>query len=148
MREFADAKSQNAERIEWMKKTAARVEIRVNGNEGTKLALGTQPVMRWDNDRARVVDASAFVWFDEHRPQVIGGIWIKNGHATFELQSLSSEPLTATMDGISKMVDVAAGYFVGGRDGRTATGCVARRTTAANETACQGLQTPRSQDSA
>ena len=102
IREFADAKSQNAERIELMKETAERIEIRVKGNEGTKLALGTEPVMRWDNDRSRVVDASAFVWFDEHRPQVIGGTWIKDGHAIFELQSLSSEPLTATVDGIPR----------------------------------------------
>ena len=58
--------------------------------------------MRWDNVRSRVVDASAFVWFDAHRPQVIGGIWIKNGQAAFELQSLSSEPLTATVDGVAR----------------------------------------------
>jgi hypothetical protein len=102
MREFAELKSPNAERIAWMKKTAARIEIRVKGNEGTKLALGMEPVMRWDNDRSRVVDASAFVWFDAHRPQVIGGTWIKDGHATFELHSLSSEPLTATVDGIPR----------------------------------------------
>ena len=82
-----------------MKKTAARFEIRVKGNEGTKLALGTVPVMRWDNDRARVVDASAFVWFDAHRPQVIGGMWIKDGHATFRLPVVVVRaPLTATMD--------------------------------------------------
>ena len=55
--------------------------------------------MRWDNERSHVVNASAFVWFDEHRPQAIGGIWIKDGYATFELQSLSAEPLTATVDG-------------------------------------------------
>ena len=102
MPRFADSKSQNAGRIELMKKTAASIEIRAKGNGGTKLALGAEPVMRWDNDQSRVVDASAFIWFDEHRPQVIGGIWIKDGRAYFELQSLSSGPLIASVGGIPK----------------------------------------------
>ena len=97
--EAQEQKTQSAARLKFMKETAARLEIRVKGNGGAKLELGTEPVMRWDSVRSRVVDASAFVWFDEHRPQAIGGIWIKDGHATFELQSLSAGPLTAAVDG-------------------------------------------------
>src|SRR6476660_3296680 len=92
-------KEQNAARLKLMKDTAARIEIREEVKEGAKLGLRAEPVMRWDNHRSFVVDAATFVWLADHRPQVIGGMWIKNGHAWFELQSLSSRPLTATVDG-------------------------------------------------
>lgn len=60
-----------------MKKTVARIQIRARENDGAKLELGAIPVMRWDNVRSFIVDAATFVWIDKHRPQVIGGMWIK-----------------------------------------------------------------------
>jgi len=97
-----EQKEQSAGRLKLMKETAARFEIRVEEKEGHKLALGAKPVMRWDNPRSFVVDAATFVWLDDHRPQVIGGMWIKNGHAFFDLQSVSAKPLTATVDGTTR----------------------------------------------
>lgn len=87
-----------------MKETAARIEIRVQGPEGARLELSDQPVMRWDNHRSFIVDGAAFVWLSDHRPQAIGGMWIKNRqeHAFFELHSLSPERLTATVDGTTR----------------------------------------------
>jgi hypothetical protein len=97
-----EQKEQSAGRLKLMKETAARFEIRVAEREGATLALGAKPVMRWDNPRSFVVDAATFVWLDDHRPQVIGGMWIKNGHAFFDLQSVSARPLTATVDGTTR----------------------------------------------
>ena len=99
-----EAKAQSAARLKLMKDTAASIEIRVEGQEGKKLELSAQPVMRWDNHRSFVVDAAAFVWLSERRPQAIGGMWIKNRqeHAFFELQSLSPRRLTATVDGTTR----------------------------------------------
>jgi hypothetical protein len=94
-----DEKAQSAARLKLMKETAARIEIAVDREKGTRLDLHGQPVLRWDNQRSRVVDAATFVWLADHRPQVIGGMWIKNGHAFFDLQSLSPDPLVATVDG-------------------------------------------------
>lgn len=95
----SDQKSQNAARLIFMKETVSRVEIRLERDGGTKLALAEQPLLRWDNQRSFVVDAATFVWMVDHRPQVIGGLWIKNGVSHLDLQSLALEPLTATVDG-------------------------------------------------
>jgi len=94
-----DQKAQNAARLEFMKKTASRIEIRLQGDDETKLELNIQPVVRWDNPRSFIVDAATFVWMSDHRPQVIGGVWIKNGVAHLDLQSLAEGPLTASVDG-------------------------------------------------
>src|SRR5258707_6473814 len=84
-----EQKEQSAGRLKLMKETAARIEIRVEEKQGARLTLGAKPVMRWDNPRSFIVDAATFVWLDDHRPQVIGGMWIKNGHAFFDLHSVS-----------------------------------------------------------
>src|SRR5262249_319133 len=97
-----DPKTQSAARLKLMKETAASIEIRVEVEEGAKLELRAEPVMRWDNHRSFVVDAATFVWLADHRPQVIGGMWIKNGHAWFDLQSLSQLPLRAAVDGTTR----------------------------------------------
>lgn len=97
-----DPKAQSAARLKLMNETAARFEIRVGKAEGPVLKLAKQPVIRWDNPRSFVVDAATFVWLDRHRPQAIGGMWIKNGHAYFDLQSLSAQPLTASVDGVAR----------------------------------------------
>jgi hypothetical protein len=77
-----DQKAQSAAaRLKFMKETAAQIEIHVDRNAGTKPELGAQPVLRWDNQRSRVVDAATFVWLADHRPQVIGGMWIKDFHS-------------------------------------------------------------------
>lgn len=94
-----DQKEQSASRLKFMKETASRIEIRMEGDGGTKLELATQPLLRWDNQRSFVVDAATFLWISDHRPQVIGGVWIKNGVSHLDLQSLAQEPLTATVDG-------------------------------------------------
>jgi hypothetical protein len=104
-----DEKAQSAGRLKLMKETAARFEFRVEGSERMKLEPLSQPVMRWDNPRSFVVDAATFVWEADHRPQVIGGMWIKNGHAFFELQSLSPHLLTATVDGATRWSTSQAG---------------------------------------
>jgi hypothetical protein len=97
-----EPKEQSAARLKLMKETAARFEIRAEENGGARLELSAQPVMRWDNHRSFVVDAATFLWLDGHRPQVIGGMWIKNGHAYFDLQSLSAQPLTASVEGMKR----------------------------------------------
>jgi hypothetical protein len=94
-----DPKAQSAARLKLMIETAARFEVRLGGKEGKKLDLFDRPILRWDNPRSFVVDATTFVWLADHRPQLIGGMWIKNGHAFFDIQSLSAEPLTTTVDG-------------------------------------------------
>jgi hypothetical protein len=99
-----DAKAQSAARLKLMKETAAKIEISVDEVQGAKLELLPQPVLRWDNNRSFIVDAATFVWLIDHRPQVIGGMWIKNGHAFFDLQSLSPQPLVATVDGARRWV--------------------------------------------
>ena len=86
-----------------IKDMAARIEIRVGGNEGSKLELGSEPLLRWDNSRAHVPDGMAFVWLEKLRAQAIGGIWIKNGHTLFELHSLSQQPLKTTLDGTARL---------------------------------------------
>ena len=99
-----DPKAQSAARLDFMKKTASRIEIRLEGdgqegNGQAKVELTDKPVVRWDNPRSFVVDAATFVWMSDHRPQVIGGVWIKNGVSHIDLQSLAPGPLTATVDG-------------------------------------------------
>jgi hypothetical protein len=95
----SDPKIQSAARLEFLKETAARIEIHTNGDGGKKLELIARPLLRWDNQRSFVVDAATFVWTSGHRPQVIGGVWIKNGVSHLDLQSLAGEPLTAMVDG-------------------------------------------------
>jgi hypothetical protein len=106
-----DQKAQSAARLKLMKETAARIEIRVEGNEATKLELRAQPVMRWDNNRSFIADGATFVWLADHRPMAIGGMWLKNrqGHAIFDLQSLSPQLLTATVDGTARWTTSQAG---------------------------------------
>lgn len=97
-----EQKAQSAARLKLMKETAARIEIRTAVKDSAKLELRAQPVLRWDNSRSFVVDAATFVWLVDHRPQVIGGMWIKDGHAWFDLHSLSDRPLTASVDGTTR----------------------------------------------
>ena len=99
-----DSKTQSATRLKLMKETAASIEIRVEGQDGAKLELSAQPVMRWDNHRSSVADGAAFVWLSDRRPQVIGGMWIKNRQENtfFELHSLSPKRLTASVDGTKR----------------------------------------------
>lgn len=97
-----DQKAQSAARLKLMKETAARFEIAVERDKGARLELSGKPVLRWDNPRSFVVDAATFIWLADHRPQAIGGMWIKNGHAYFDLQSLSADPLTARVDGVRR----------------------------------------------
>jgi hypothetical protein len=101
-------KAQSAARLKLMKETAARIDIRIVGT-GAKLELEEQPVLRWDNPRSFTVDAATFVWLDDHRPHVIGGIWIKNRNAWFELHSISPQLLTATLDETTKWSTSQAG---------------------------------------
>jgi hypothetical protein len=104
-----DQKAQSAARLKLMKETVARFEIAVEGKDGKKLELHPQPVLRWDNSRSRIIDAATFLWVADHRPQVIGGMWIKDGHAFFDLQSLSALPLTANVDGTRRWSTSRAG---------------------------------------
>jgi len=94
-----DQKAQSAARLKLMKESAARIEIHMGRKERTGLELDAQPVLRWDNPQSRVIDAAIFVWLADHRPHMIGGMWIKDGRALFDLHSLSQEPLTVAMDG-------------------------------------------------
>ena len=102
--ETKDSKAESAARLKLMKETAASIEIRVAGEEGAKLELSAQPVVRWDNHRSTIVDGATFVWLSDHRPQVIGGMWVKNRqeHTVFELHSLSPQRLTATVNGTTR----------------------------------------------
>jgi hypothetical protein len=104
-----DPKAQSAARLKLMKETAARIEIAVDREKGLKLELHAQPVLRWDNSRSRIVDAATFLWVADHRPEVIGGMWIKDGHSYFDLQSLSVQPLAATVDGTRRWSTSRAG---------------------------------------
>ncbi|HEY2253828.1 MAG TPA: hypothetical protein VGH74_22290 [Planctomycetaceae bacterium] len=106
-----DQKAQNAARLKFMKETAARIEIRVEGKEATKLELRAQPVLRYDNNRSFIFDAATFVWLADHRPQAIGGTWLKNrqDYAFFDLQSLSQQLLTVSVDGTQKWTTSQAG---------------------------------------
>jgi hypothetical protein len=101
-------KAQNAARLKLMKETAARIDIRVVGT-GAKVELEEQPVLRWENARALTVDAATFVWLADHRPYVIGAMWIKNSNAWFELHSLSPQLLTATLDETTRWSTSQAG---------------------------------------
>ena len=104
-----DEKAQSAARLKLMKETAARFEISAGGKDSKKLDLYPQPVLRWDNNRSRIVDAATFLWVADHRPQVIGGMWIKDGHAYFDLQSVSALPLAANVDGALRWSTSRAG---------------------------------------
>ncbi len=104
-----DEKAQSAARLNYMQETAASIQIHVEETEGTDLELQSQPVTRWDNHRSFIHDAATFVWLADHRPQVIGGMWIKNGAAWFDLQSLSLQPLTATIGGTRRWSTVRPG---------------------------------------
>jgi hypothetical protein len=106
-----EQKLQSAARLKFMKETAERIEIRAEGKEGANLELRAQPVIRYDNNRSFIVDAATFVWLADHRPQAIGGIWLKNrqGHAFFDLQSLSPQLLTVTVDGTTRWTTTQAG---------------------------------------
>jgi hypothetical protein len=86
----SDPKAQSAARLKFMNETAAKIEVHEDGNVEWKVELAAQPVLRWDNPRSFIVDAATFVWLADHRPQAIGGIWIKNGNSFFDLQSLST----------------------------------------------------------
>jgi hypothetical protein len=61
-----EPKEQNAARLKLMKETAARIEIRFEKNEGAKLELNAEPILRWDNQRSFIVDAATFIWLDGH----------------------------------------------------------------------------------
>jgi hypothetical protein len=104
-----DEKARSAARLNYMQETAASIQIHVEETEGAELELQPQPVMRWDNHRSLIHDAATFIWLADHRPQVIGGMWIKNDVAWFDLQSLSAQPLTATIDGTKRWSTVRPG---------------------------------------
>ena len=120
-----------------MKETArADHDIRVVGT-GAKVELEEQPVLRWENARALTVDAATFVWLADHRPYVIGAMWIKNSNAWFRTPFVIAAAPDGHVGRDHEMVHVASGSFAGARGGRATTSRIPSRTTAANETACR-----------
>src|SRR6185312_14643229 len=142
-----EQKAQSAARLKLMKETAARINVNVTGEGGAKLELGTEPIMRWDNHRSHILDAAAFLWFDRHRPQSIGAMWIKDGNAYFELHSLSPKPIRVSVNEIVRLSTTRPGTVWQAVPNAPAPAATRdpRPAAAANETNGGKLQRPRGQ---
>jgi hypothetical protein len=90
-------RQQSAARLAYMQELIARFTL--SRDDGAKLPISNNPVLRWNNPRSEVVDGTVFVWLADGRPETIGGIWIKDGVARVDFHSLSAARLTANLAG-------------------------------------------------
>jgi hypothetical protein len=91
---------------------ARAYDVRLGGQDGERLKLLEQPVLKWSNTYEASVYGSAFVWTRAGRPEVIGCIFkFYTTKVSFdvELHSLATGPLTAVKDGVVVWQPSAAG---------------------------------------
>src|SRR5262245_1728793 len=90
-----DEKAAAAERLDFMKRSAAVYSIQLGENE-SELKLITEPVLRWTNPVSNVPDGGLFLWLGpEGRPELAAQVFIAAGSTDLwlhEFQSLSTEP--------------------------------------------------------
>jgi hypothetical protein len=80
---------------------AAEYEIRV-GDDDKPLELRRDPVLRWSNPEQGEVHGNVFLWTQNGRPLVVGGLfkWFSpHTHMSHEFHSLAEGPLRATFHG-------------------------------------------------
>jgi hypothetical protein len=96
-----DEKAASAERLEFMKRSAAVYQITL-GEKETGLKLVAEPVLRWTNPVSNVPDGGLFLWLGpEGRPELAAQVFIAAGSTDLwlhEFQSLSTEPMTVARD--------------------------------------------------
>ena len=96
-----DEKAAAAERLEFMKRSAAVYSIQL-GEKESELKLIPEPVLRWTNPVSNVPDGGLFLWLGpEARPEVAAQVFIAAGSTDLwlhEFQSLSTESMTVSRD--------------------------------------------------
>jgi hypothetical protein len=83
------------ERLESMKRQAAEYEVTLDSLPPAKLALHSEPLLRFTNPVGGVVDGIIVMWKEGNRPAVFAQIFqLKDGLWIHECQSLASAGLT------------------------------------------------------
>jgi len=97
--------AEHAEQREFTKlatEIAASYDLRRTEELGKRLALRTEPVLKWSNPERGRVYGSVFIWTYEGRPEVIASIykWYHPlTHSSLEFQSLSLGGVTGAREG-------------------------------------------------
>lgn len=91
--EEADDKQAAADRLEYMKRSAAVYRITLDDETKTELALDANPALRWNNPVSGVPDGSLFLWVGPNgRPELAAQVFIAANTKDLwlhEFQSLS-----------------------------------------------------------
>ncbi|MBC8354338.1 MAG: hypothetical protein H8E66_20275 [Planctomycetes bacterium] len=93
---FADLSAD--ERLELLKKEAAKYSLFVDSEDSEKLVLA-EPVLRFNDNVSGVIDAVQLLWLRDKRPQATASFWRrKDGLIAHEFQSLSESRVLAKRD--------------------------------------------------
>lgn len=97
----ADEQAVAAERMAFMKRSAAVYALRFGGQETGKIELHAGPILRWNNPVSGISDGTVFIWTCEGRPEAAAQVFLvhRNTRWVQEFQSLSLLPLVAQRDG-------------------------------------------------
>jgi len=101
-----DNKEAAGARLQFMKESAAKYDIRLNGEKKSKLNLVAEPVLRWNNPVSSVPDGSLFIWCGpDGRPELAAQVFIAAGTKDLwlhEFQSLSLDTFTVSRGGAAQ----------------------------------------------
>ncbi len=104
--EKSELQRQSAQRLEAIRRAAAKYDIYLGADHNTKLTLQGEPLLRWNNPIRYSLDGATFLWTANGRPQVAACIFSSTDQEGFvtldhEFQSLAAGPLTARRGGQS-----------------------------------------------
>jgi hypothetical protein len=81
------------------KEGAAKYTITLQ--DGAKLKLQTEPILRWSNPSVGEIHGNVFLWTAGERPALVGSFYkwfTPHTHLTHEFHSLAGQPLVARLD--------------------------------------------------
>ena len=90
-----------SKRLEFMKTSVSKYEILTGQDEKTKLSLVPEPLLRFTNPVSGLQDGCFVLWTSEAgRPMIGAQVFLTSDNLWIhEFQSLSSGPISATLDG-------------------------------------------------
>ena len=112
------AATSQADYREDLKRLVASYELKVPDKHDSKPILLDNPIFSWTNPRRTSEGGSLFLWTLSGRPLATMGIWkMSDSPNGYELQSLSTTPLTAESDRLSSWATKAPGVVFANIEG-------------------------------
>lgn len=112
------AATSQADYREDLKKLVASYEVKVPDKPDSKPILLDNPIFSWTNPRRTSEGGALFLWTLSGRPVATMGIWkMSDSPNGYELQSLSTTPVTAESDRLSSWAAKAPGIVFANIEG-------------------------------